>query len=414
MHDFLIDRKVIGTPENLLFNGELSWCSGEPKNVLKWRHEIDPLASDCLNVALKLSGKDIQFKFEQKYVDSLCAVIPSFRFNKNIDIPWHYVAPTQFSALAIKKLVNDIKAALATSDISYYTDTYVKQNDLFELMQPAHINKQRLQNLIEESKRGTFLEDFLPAPNGFAQPVVYNRIQTDDSGTKTGRLTVASGPSYMTLNREYRDIISSRWEGGSVWYLDYSSLEPRVFQAHLGRALPENFYNFLASTRLGDSGKTQCAKSMFLKRFYGAGFDVMAADGDTSIEQAKKFAKYIDEDFGVKEMSSKLMAEAIATGKIRNKFGRVLDASKNTKPHVLFNYWTQSSAVETALLGFSRMCRGIKKSKLQIVPICVIHDALIVDVHPDCKKYLQILAKLGSEIPEAGNVEFPMHIERVS
>lgn len=415
MVQFLVDASVIGTPKHLLCtNGSLCWVDDVPKDVLRWTRYADTDSLDSLNVAIKLSGHDIKFKFEPKYIESLCTVLPSYRFNRNIDIPWHNIAPTRFASSAIKRLVADLTLAMQNTDAKYYTDVFVRQNDLFSSMKPAHINLRKLEEIIVTSNRKSFLTDFLPDHNGFAQPVTYNRIQQDESGTKTGRLTISSGPSFMTLNREYREIIDSRYEDGAVWYLDYSSLEPRTFQAYLGKSLPRDFYTSLARDLLGDSGRTTHAKSMFLRRFFGAGYDVMAADGESTIEQAKKFAKCVDEDFGVREMTAKLVAEFKSSGHIHNNLGRVLIPPKDSAPHVLFNWCAQSTAVDVALLGFSKICRSINKSSVQITPVCVIHDALIVDVHPTCQKYIPLLTKLGSSIPEIGPAEFFMHCERIS
>lgn len=47
--------------------------------------------------------------------------------------------------------------------------------------------------------------------------------------SRTGRSRLLSGPNLGHLQKEFRDVIESRFGSeGSVWYLDYTSLEPRV------------------------------------------------------------------------------------------------------------------------------------------------------------------------------------------
>lgn len=414
---FLIDSSVTGTPKHLLSDGGLSWVDEVPEGVLRWTSSCDTDADDSLQVALRLSGHEVKWKFEPKYVEAICAVIPNYRFNRNVVVPWHQVAPPHFAADAIRRLVADIERVVPDTDFDYYRDVFVRQTSLFRALQPACVDRERLERYITEEKSGGvragFLEKFRPGEDGMLPRVSYNRLHLDDSGTKTGRLTVSDGPDYLTLNREYRDILKSRWRGGSVWYLDYSSLEPRVFQAHLGRSISADFYASLAGEILGDSGRAADAKAMFLRRFYGAGTELVAEVGTSSHEQAKKFAKRVDEDFGVKEMTVRLAAEFATTGKIRNRFGRALRVEKGTKPHVLFNNWVQSTATDAALLGFAKACRAIEKANISVAPLCVIHDALVIDVHPACEKYVPVLAKVAAAVPESGG-ELLVHAERIS
>lgn len=422
--EFYIVPEVLGTERGLLCDDTgMVWCDEPPLGVLRWGMTLDTDSSDCLNVSLKLAGYDVKWRFEPRYIEAMCSVMPSYRFNRSVTIPWHLIAPPKYAASAVKHLVDDIRRAVADSDPAAYA-TFNKQTAFFQALQPARIDVEKLARYSETGNRASFLEAFKPGPDGFASAVKYNRLQTEeDGGTKTGRLKIVSGPPFMTLNKEYRDIITSRYDGGEVWYVDYSSLEPRTFQAYLGRKLPKDFYTTLARDILGDSGKTPSAKAMFLSRFYGAGIDTMVEagtiiDGDDRIEpshdQARKLAKHVDEDFGVKEMTAKLVAEASATGRIRNKFGMTIPVEKGSAPNVLFNNFVQSTANAVALLGFAKMCRGIEKAGLEMVPICAIHDAMILDVHPAARKYVRTLMKVGSRIPELGDCELPMHAERIS
>ena len=112
----------------------------------------------------------------------------------------------------------------------------------------------------------------------------------------------------MTLNREYRDIVSSRWRGGSVWYLDYSSLEPRTFFGSVkGESLSSGFYRTLAEKIIGDSGESARAKQMFLRSFYGATSGTVAAGDEFELRHAKSMIKFVEEDFGVKESTKALL-----------------------------------------------------------------------------------------------------------
>lgn len=413
---FLIDSRSLGTAKTLLCDGgKLSWVSSdEPSGgLLRWRSAADTLARDDLRTAMLLSGHDVPWRFDKKYINALRLTLPDF---ESRDIPWHLIAPAHVMSATIKSIVSGVKSCWTDIDTTFYNNVFSTQTTMFESLVGPTISRKRIEKYLKEDKnRSTFLSGFLPDEGDTLPKITYHRVKTDSHcGTVTGRLTTATGPDFLTLNREYRNILKSRWDRGTVWYLDYSSLEPRTFQAHIGRKLPENFYSDLAENTLGDRGRVADAKAMFLRRFYGSGVDSLLELGVSSREQVTKFVKHVDEDFGVREMSNRLVREFSETGKIRNRYGRAVLVEKGAPPHLLFNNWVQSSAVDAALLGFAAITSAVKRSNLEIEPLCIIHDAIVIDVHPRCQKYVEVLKSVGARVPGFENFEFEMHAERIT
>lgn len=418
MTSFVIDRSVIGTPFDIrVADGNVSKSDNRESDELVFGPNYDTDSDKSLNVALKLSGHNVAWRIDAKYVDAMRCVFSEFRNDPSLSVPWALAVPNRVVKESTRTLISDIETALKTTNLDCY-GIFCKQTDLFRGLQRAHIDAALLESYISKQtlpSRAEFLSTFRPERDGFARPTRYNRLMLDDSGTRTGRLTVLSGPSYMTLNREYRDIVSSRWRGGSVWYLDYSSLEPRTFFGSVkGESLSSGFYRTLAEKIIGDSGESARAKQMFLRSFYGATSGTVAAGDEFELRHAKSMIKFVEEDFGVKESTKALLEGLRISGRICNKFGRWLPLDRESPGNVVFNNWVQSTASDVALLGFSKLVRAITRSNLSIYPVCVIHDALMIDVHPEFEKYVSVLAKVGAQIPEFGPIEFPMKAELIS
>ena len=81
---------------------------------------------------------------------------------------------------------------------------------------------------------------------------------------------------------------------------------------------------------------------------------------------------------------------------IANYYGRPLKI-EDPRPNILISHYVQSTAVDTALLGFSRLMKDLKQ--LKIVPIYVIHDAVVVDVPMDSIKEFHEICSAGIELP---------------
>jgi hypothetical protein len=61
---------------------------------------------------------------------------------------------------------------------------------------------------------------------------------------------------------------------------------------------------------------------------------------------------------------------------ITNHFNRRIP-TEGVEDYKLVNYWTQSTAVDVALLGFAQMVAAFPPEKIH--PIFVLHDAIFID-----------------------------------
>lgn len=303
----------------------------------------------------------------------------------------HFVSSSYAAPLLMPR--QHLKSSLALAESKFtkiiaeeknyeYLTIWLEIKNFLDSLKRAKIDKDALKNLMisRSDVDSKSLETFLPQPDGFAKPVKYNTC-----GTITGRLTVGSGPHVLTTHHSVRNCIQSSFQKGSVYYVDFTSLEPRVALIAVGKNAPEDVYGdileqFPNLTR-------EAAKLSLLTALYG-GQPVKIAEliGDLSL--AKKILSFVRAHFDVQRLEQMLLEQS-SSGIVKNILGRPLrEAVKNQRNRT--NYFLQSSAAELSILLFSRLC---SKFEHGIRPLFVIHDALIVDVSSEADLLFQEEAK---------------------
>mgnify|MGYP005652731961 FL=1 len=109
--------------------------------------------------------------------------------------------------------------------------------------------------------------------------------------------------------------------------------------------------------------------------------------------------------FDVPDRARKLLYQAVENNIIHNYFGRVLQADDKAS-HVLYNNLIQSTGVDVAMAGFRWILNELNDSG--IVPIFLLHDAIIVDVDPKSASHLIDVANW--KIPISG-FDAPFYVD---
>lgn len=326
-------------------------------------------------------------------------------------IPWQMCMPTEVFDKELNIFCSVIKKELESRDLSYYDSVYNQTNKLFEVLTQAKINLDIYENYMEDdSKQGLgILKTFKPGVNCLSSKVEYSK-----SSTITGRLKVISGPNILHLNKDYRNILESSWEDdGSLVYLDYKSLEPRVLLAtnrinsvgstsYYG-SLPRDIYQHII-TELNLEGLVdrEEVKTTIISLLYGASRESVIHKLKNIVDSPNDLIDLVIDYFGLETLKKKLQCEYESNGGryISNFYKRPIYCD-NITPSTLVNYYVQSSAVDAALLGFQKIVDRLVSSKTLDVfsPKFVLHDALILDVHKSVKHLVPKLCKLGESIP---------------
>lgn len=326
---------------------------------------------------------------------------------------WKWCMPQSVYYNTLLNFCKEISETLDGVNSSYWRNIYPRINDCIRSLCSSRVdvglwkefcNKETLSNK-------EILKSFAPAQDGMIMPPVYSLI-----GTRTGRLKVLDGPNILNLKKEYRSILkSNHGSKGNLWYLDYSSLEPRILlltnqsttpligslpQRTASMDLPLDIYT-KALKDLGLEGLVPrtIAKTAILSAIYGQSEETTAKSLKEYLPKPEDFVAALNDYFGIGQLKKKLSENLLKTnGKyIQNLYERPVLCDE-AKPYALLNYYVQSTAVDVALLGFSAIINRLTEYNLldMISPVFILHDALILDIHEDLEYVIPKLEKLGS------------------
>jgi hypothetical protein len=325
-------------------------------------------------------------------------------------VPWHLTLPEK----AYKSFQKDTETyvhAQENLDLSYYNNIFVPTQKLFDYIKPAKINVERYDQYAQLDPTG-HITSFKPNNQGYAQTVQYDRVSNI-----TGRFKTSSGPILLHLPKIYRSVLESRWgDNGQVISLDYKSLEPRVLLAASGtQPIEKDIYQSVRASLFQDNPEVtrDVVKKIVLSELYGAGLETLR-QRLPNVQDLEAVVGQIAEWFGLESLRSKLYEEWKQTGYkfITNFYGKRV---KTETAHTLVNHYVQSTAVDVAVLGFMNILDYVAEigKEEQIVPVFILHDALILDVHNNSFSLINGLCKLGSiDIKNLESTTFYMSVDK--
>jgi hypothetical protein len=332
---------------------------------------------------------------------------------KDGDIPWQYILPEEEYKQEKIDLENKVNAIKKDLNYDYYDNVYSKTNDVFNSIQKAKINEEKLLNYIDENPTNSLLQSFDFDRKGFCKKLPeYSLLDSS-----TGRMVIKDGPKFLNLEKKYRNILESRFgNDGKLWYLDFVSLEPRVLLSinnynllSIGHPpqeeyiIPKDIYEFtLKKTKLSSSLNRDMVKKIILWQCYGMKKEnILNFLNENKISHPEDVYDIIEEFYGIKELKYSINKKMIKRDNsfiIENFFGRKIKLESN-EMYKLINFDIQSSAVDVALLGFYKIIKAINKVKDAnkfLVPIFVLHDAMIIDGHNSLQHIIPKLCEIGS------------------
>ena len=379
-----INKKVLGTPRHLFtdFEEQSAWVDEAPEDCFLFGFS----KNEDLSILESLSGVEVRKNPPEKY-------FKPFKGSNVRQIAWKDAIPRSQYKRYIQNVQNDIRKILCSDQREYLEKRIRNQQKLISSLQPAHIDEKIFARRYADptTVNKSVLTSFTPM-KGVTKKVGYNL-----TGTSTGRLTISEGPQILTLKAEMRDILTSRYEGGKIMQFDYVSLEPRVALILSGQDPVKDIYTDLCDKVLDSQHGRQTAKLLTIATLYGMGVrrvkELIGVSKHTAYEVLKKLEIF----FGVSEVKAHLEEEA-KSGFIKNHFGRNIRV-RNDAPHVLYNNYIQSSAMDAALEGFYQIVQGVEREGDKCVPLFLLHDAIIFDCHPECFDKLEDIMASGQQIP---------------
>jgi len=325
-------------------------------------------------------------------------------------VPWHFTMPEK-AYKSIQRDQEQYQQDLASLDLRYLAEVYIPTQKVFDYIMPAKINVERYEQYSQLDPTG-HITSFKPNNQGYAQPVQYDRVSNI-----TGRFKTTSGPMLLHLPKIYRSVLESRWgDNGQVISLDYKSLEPRVLLATSGtQPIEKDVYESVRTSLFQDNPEVtrDVVKKIVLSELYGAGLETLR-QRLPNVQDLEAVVGQIAEWFGLESLRSKLYEEWKQTGYkfITNFYGRRV---KTETAHTLVNHYVQSTAVDVAVLGFMNILDYVAEigKQEEIIPIFILHDALVLDIHENSFSLINGLCKLGSvDIRDLESTTFYMSVDK--
>lgn len=378
-----ISSKVLGSPRDLsLIEGKVAWSSDvEGAWVVG-----DPMSQSSVDALFDIAGKNPPRPIPEEYERSMEGISRG-------RVPWPLVVPQQVLGEHIRSIASDLDELL--DEIGGYAETLRSSRRVLSLLRPCRVDLAALR--VEQGRSGsTILDSFEPGPDSMCSPPIYSHA------TATGRLTVREGPRILTLHKDHRRILSSRFDGGRVMQVDFVSLEPRVLRLLADGSAPKDIYSDVAE-RIGGGATRRHVKLATLKMLYGSS---RAGIAEEIGQISSKSVRQIEEYFGLPGLRAKLNSELARSGEIRSYWGRPLREAN--EGHLLVSHYTQSTAVDVALCGFGDLMERFVAEDLDVVPCYVLHDALLLDVHPNMNERLEEIVNEGIDIEGLGHFEISL------
>lgn len=378
---FCVDRRLLGTERHLAWQddpGSCWWASAVPMGAWHLSGAVKHDAK-CLDTALRLHGTMLELSPGLRWSRSVEAVAPSA-----CDVPWARVMPHREHAAFVKRLVNSVHETTDRVTLNYLDGPWVDGGRILERLERACVDRELLERLIQEERSDsnkTALRSFLP-PRGeeLAPEVMYDRL-----ATSTGRLTVAQGPSILTLRKDCRRVLRSRHgKDGLICALDFAGLEARIVLHEAGLGCSESdVYGWAGREAMKGAFERSAVKTVVLSRLYGAGRALVVRQLGRDGSEVDALLARVGELFRFDELGARLARERAERPPMRNKHGRplLLDGHAEPSDSLLVSHWAQSTGVEVSLQGFSLLIDQLAEAAPRTHPLFVLHDALVLDVH---------------------------------
>lgn len=367
-----IDSSVTGTDLHLLVDKGYLWVPSIPSVAWHLSNDVKTYHPRCLNSLFKLDGLNINTSPPERFVKSMNAVCPP-----NIPRPWAMIMPQDAHREFVRRVCDESMCNLEKIDPTYFCDVWDAGNDVLRSLLPAKVDVARVNQIIEDSGMNRkVVEGLIPDASGCAMPIVYDRF-----GTRTGRLTVRSGPGILTMKKEYRDAFISSFEGGNIVSLDFSALEVRVLLYEMGRKCDEeDLYSFLARSLFSGEFDRKAVKAAVIAESYGSGKASLSRFLGMSGTKLDVLVENLREFLGIKSLKDKVSHQYWKNGYIRNRYGKKVFIEEPMS-HIFVNSYAQSTGVDVSLLGFNEVIKLLVPGG-GIRPLFVLHDELILDVSP--------------------------------
>lgn len=378
---FAIDSSVLGTPRHIVGDQEgFIWTDSIPRDAWHLTGDIKTSStSKCLDSLRKISYRRLP-AVPERYLKVIQQLVTG---SQHVHIPWQHVLPQNEFKIFFKNVVQETMDAFPDLPFDYYETAWIPGTRVLNSLKPSLIDSDVLQRHITEiGQNAPGLESFRPKRSGFSHPVQYDRFST-----RTGRLTIVDGPNILVLKKTCRDVLKSNFKDGKIVSLDFRALEARIVLAEAGRySEHEDIYDEISQAQFKGIIPRDVVKVAVLADLYGISRSSLKARLGVTDQKLDSFIGIIRDHFKVEDLRRRLKTQVGNNGRMINRFGRPLTVPEG-QDNLLVNTYAQSTGVDVSMIGFDSVLNRLGTEGIR--PLFVLHDAIILDVHPNRMKDVQ-------------------------
>ena len=326
------------------------------------------------------------------------------------DVDWEKSLPPDVFKTFVSRLLDQLWCVFESVDDTYYGREFLIGRNLILGLKKASIDIDLFSRLSKKSNKLSnvrSLGSFSPDEDGWAQKPIYSM-----TSSITGRLTITSGPNILTMRKDLRKIIKSRYKNGKIFQIDFTSLEPRILLLMQGISAPKDIYTHISKEVLGGSATREVSKLATLGAIFGISSARLQESTGLSDTDSLEILKQVRRYFKTAPLGKSLKNEMIEKGYIENVYGRKVVPS-SYQSHVLINNKVQSTGVDVSLLGFSDLLKSFNLEQLSVIPLFLIHDSIVIDIPEDQVKKVVDITSEGI-YNKRFKTKFPLTAEEIS
>lgn len=379
-HRFCVDSRVLGTPQHLLVDDTCETFVEEvPDDVWYLNGEQKDHSRRCLDTLFALEKFNVNLDPPELYVNSYKKFVP----NRNWPPPWKSCMPAYAHRDFQEGILREARGFIKQCDSGFYEGFWEHETAVFDSFERITVREEVFDRLKKENSDNPQLLSFVPNNKELAKKIVYDR-----TSTRTGRLTIRSGPQILNLRKDLRHVICPASPDRFVGYYDFKACEMRVLLYEAGHdTIKGDLYEILGKKYLQGIERSTI-KGAIISREYGQNRHVWGPNLGLDDASSRYIDDVLNDIFNVSSLLNNLRKQYASSGFIRNKFGRkVLPAGGDD--HLLKNAYAQSTGVDVTLLGFSTLLRGFER--LDVKPLGLIHDCIVIDAPKSARNMLASL-----------------------
>jgi|3_EtaG_2_1085321.scaffolds.fasta_scaffold40957_2 hypothetical protein len=393
--ELVISAGVIGTHEHLVYDGdEWRWSNIVPPGCLLWgfdHHRDLREAAAALRIDVP-DFKNTSWGKAQMYVQDDLS-----------DVKWRFCMPFLMWKSVVTEIVDQLWRHFTDESNRYYISTLLRNREIACQLQRPIIREATVRNYCIGASGSVRqnLEKFLPDSSGYAPRSFYSFCRTI-----TGRMTIINGPNILTMKKESRKIIESRYIGGKIVEIDLQSAEPRVALALFGKTIDGDVYSRVMKDVNVEISR-EAAKIATLSAIYGASHHALKSrlpNGLDSIRVLEEVKDY----FGVRHLESMLKEQHSENGCTFNTHGRKIFSDSPSVNHLI-----QSSTVDISHDVFELLIEALRDHQIKFCPLYLIHDAILLDVDGDDLNKLRDICEKGF-VSHVVKTNFPVKVKEIN